>query len=76
MITRAIQDTLAEIGIDTSLFSGISARKGGLSTATDAGVPEPVLFLQSGHGQRIAARAYMQFQSVTHLYSTWQAFDL
>jgi hypothetical protein len=76
MISRAIQATLEEIGVDTSRFSGISARKGGLSTAIDAGVPEPVLFLQSGHGQRFAARAYMQFQSATHLYATWAAFEL
>jgi hypothetical protein len=76
LISEAIQHTLAEIGVDTHYFSGISARKGGLSTAVDAGVPEPILFLQSGHGQTCAARNYMQFQSVTHLFATWQAFQL
>ena len=38
---------LGHVGFDTSLFSGISARKGGLSTAImiEAGVPEHILWI-------------------------------
>ena len=38
---------LRRAGYDTALFSGISARRGGLSTAIEAGVPEHVLWMQS-----------------------------
>jgi hypothetical protein len=37
------------VGYNTALFSGISARRGGLSTAIEAGVPEAILRMQSGH---------------------------
>jgi hypothetical protein len=44
-----IVDGLRQVGFDTTLFSGISARRGGLSTAIEAGVPEHTLWMQSGH---------------------------
>jgi hypothetical protein len=40
---------LGHVGVDTALFSGISARRGGLSTVIEAGVPECILWMQSGH---------------------------
>ena len=43
---------LSHVGYDTSLFSGISARRGGISTAIEAGVPEAILWMQSGPGAR------------------------
>jgi hypothetical protein len=69
---------VATVGIDTNLFSGTSARKGGLSTAVEAGVPEWVLFFQSGHDhwQSKAARSYMALDSPTFLFHTWKAFEL
>ena len=67
---------LSHVGFDTSLFSGISARKGGLSTAIEAGVPEHILWMQSGHAQDVAARRYVQLRSPTRLYETWAAFRL
>ena len=69
---------LGHVGFDTSLFSGISARKGGLSTAImiEAGVPEHILWMQSGHAQDVAARRYVQLQSPARLYDTWPAFRL
>jgi hypothetical protein len=70
MIVRGLN----HVGYDTSLFSGISARKGGLSTAIEAGVPEHILWMQSGHAQDVAARRYVQLGSPTLLYSTWEAF--
>ena len=45
-------------------FSGISARKGGISVAIEAGVPEAILYLQSGHGLALPARAYMHLQTL------------
>ncbi len=63
-------------GADTSRFSGISARKGGLTTAVTAGVTEEILFLQSGHGQTRAARNYMHLQEPDRLFDTFLAFGL
>ena len=34
-LSRMIVDGLLQVGFDTSLFSGISARRGGLSTAIE-----------------------------------------
>ena len=75
-VTKAIRRCLTAVRADTTHFSGISARKGGLTTAIEAGVPEHILFMQSGHGQQKAARAYMHLQSPDHLFDTWQAFGL
>lgn len=67
---------LGHVGFDTSLFSGISARKGGLSTAIEAGVPEVILWMQSGHAQDVAARRYVQLQSPALMYATYESFNL
>ena len=67
---------LHRAGYDTALFSGISARRGGLSTAIEAGVPEHILWMQSGHAQDVAARRYVQLGSPALLYNTWAAFRL
>ena len=73
MIVRA----LGYIGCDTSAFSGVCARRGGLSTAVEAGVPEPILWLQSGHAQtRAAARVYIRLQNPSLSFATWRAFSL
>ena len=63
-------------GGDSARFSGISARKGGISTAIDAGVDETILYLQSGHGQPLPARAYMQLSSPARFLETFEAFGL
>ena len=73
---QAIVRALEYIGVCPEAFSGISARKGGLSTAIEAGVPEAVLFMQSGHGQSKAARAYVSLDSPALLFDTWAAFGL
>ena len=46
-------------GCDSARFSGISARKGGISVANEARVDKTILYLQSGHDQASPARAYM-----------------
>ena len=75
-ISDMIVDGLRQVGFDASLFSGISARRGGLSTAIEAGVPEHILWMQSSHAQDVAARRYVQLGSPALLYDTWAAFDL
>ena len=76
LIGDCIQGALRSIGVDASHFSGISARKGGLSTAIEAGVAATVLFMQSGHGQDEAAKRYVALGSPTLLFDTWRAFQL
>jgi hypothetical protein len=58
------------------VFSGISSRKGGLSTAIKAGVPEAILWMQSGHAADVAARRYVSLNSPALLYKTYEAFGL
>ena len=65
---------LGQVGFDTSLFSGISARNGGLSTAMEAGVSEHILWMQSGHAQDASARRYVQLRIPSRLYDTWASF--
>ena len=72
MIVRGLQ----HIGLDTTLFSAVCARRGGLSTAIEACVPEVILWMQSGYAQEVAARRYVQLRSPNLLYSTWEAFNL
>jgi hypothetical protein len=72
MIIRA----MSHVGFDTTGFSGISARRGGLSTAIEAGVSEAILWMQSGHAQDLAARRYVELNSPALLYKTYEAFGL
>jgi hypothetical protein len=52
MVRDAVRRMAAHCGGDPAHFScGISARKGGLTTAISARVPEEIVYLQSGHGQ-------------------------
>ena len=72
MIVRGLKS----VDMDTRLFSGKSARMGGLSTAIEASVPEWILWMQSGHAQDKAARAYVLLHSPVLLFRTWEAFEL
>lgn len=76
MFSSWIVSALGYLGLDTDSFTGVCARKGGLSTAIEAGVPEVVLWMQSGHAQSRAARRYITLHSPELLYKTWQAFGL
>jgi hypothetical protein len=77
LISEGLAKAVATVGVDAAHFSKISAREGGLSIAIEAaGVPDWVLFFQSGHGQSKAARAYMALDSPTFLFDTWNAFRL
>ena len=75
-VSASIVCGLSHVGFDTSLFSGISVQQGGLSTAIEAGVPEAILWMQSGHAADISARRYVSLRSPKLLYRTWEAFRL
>ena len=75
-VTTAVINSLRLIGVDPTYYSGISMRRGGISAAIAARVPEPILFLQSGHGSNCAARNYMVPRDPHVLYETYQAFGL
>ena len=75
-VSASIVRGLSHVGFDTSLFSWISARLGGLSTAIEAGVPEAILWMQSGHAADVSARRYVSLRSPKLLYRTWEAFRL
>ena len=55
---------LEATGVGTTSFSGASARKGGLATAIEAGVPEVSLWMQSGHSQ--SKSVYGQLARTSH----------
>ena len=59
-------------------FSGVCARRGGITTAIEAGVPEHVLWMQSGHAQDRAARQYVVLNATNQelLFRTFEAFGL
>lgn len=76
MATECLREALAVIGVDASQFSSVSARKGGISVASLAGVPEWAVCLQSGHAQNPANRAYINARASAYMYATWAAFDL
>ena len=67
---------LRMIDVDTSSFSGVSCRMGGLTIATEAGVPENILWMQSGHAQDRAACRYVRLTDPDRLYDIWRAFRL
>ena len=75
-ISDGVKSVCTHFGADPAYFSGISTRKGGITIAIEAGVPEEILFLQSGHGQTRASRRYMNFTDPARLFETVQAFDL
>ena len=63
-------------GADTRGFSGVCARRGCITTAIEAGVPEAVLWLQSGHGSDRSSRTYINLHDPALLFQTWAAFRL
>jgi hypothetical protein len=65
---------LRMIGVDTTAFSGVCCRMGGLTVATEAGVPENIRWMQSGQDR--AARRYVRLTNTDRLYDTWRTFRL
>jgi hypothetical protein len=75
-VSAMVTSALETLGLDTSAFSGVSCRMGGLTVAIEAGVPEHILWMQSGHAQDRAARRYVRLTNPDRLYDTWRAFRL
>ena len=75
-ISGMILKGLKVAGANTADFSGACARLGCLSTATEAGVREAILWLQSGHAQSRSSRSYMKLTRPDLLFATWAAFRL
>ena len=75
-VTSMVVAALRMIGVDTTAFTGVCCRMGGLTVATEAGVPENILWMQSGHAQDRAARRYVRLTNPDRLYDTWRAFRL
>jgi len=71
-----IRWAVSQAGGDSNLSSGISSREGGISTAIEARVDEAILYLQSGHGHALPARAYMHLTSPDRFLETFEAFGL
>jgi hypothetical protein len=77
-VTKAVINSLKLLDVDTKQSSGISMRRGGISAGLGlaARVPEPILFLQSGHGSNCATRNYMVPRDPGVLFETYDAFGL
>ena len=75
-VSAMVTSALRLIGVDTTSFSGVCCRMGGLTVATEAGVPENIMWMQSGHAQDRAARRYVRLTNPDRLYDTWRAFNL
>jgi len=74
LASEMLARTLLETGASTASFSGASGRMGGLTVATKAGVPEHILWMQSGHAQDRAACRYVRLTNPDSPYDTWRAF--
>ena len=72
-VSAAVKTSIALLGVDARHYSGISMRRGGITAAVQAGVPEPILYLQSGHGTAVAGRRYVDPVDPRILYTTGRA---
>lgn len=75
-VTNSVKPSLQLIGVDTTHFSGLSMRRGGISAALTAKVQAPVLYLQSGHGSKNAASNYVVPKDPSVWYENFAAFGL
>ena len=75
-MSSMVVSALKTIGVHNPAFTRMSCRMGGLTVATEAGVPESILWMQSGHAQDRAARRYVRLTDPDRLYDTWRAFKL
>ncbi len=77
-ISAMIISGLAHVGFNTAGFSGISARKGGLSSESPLRSKRASRKPSSGcrAGTRRTCASYVSLNSPTFLYRTYEAFDL
>jgi len=72
-VSGAVKTAIALLGVDARHYSGISMRRGGITAAVQAGVSEPILYLQSGHGTATAGWRYVEPVDPSILYATGRA---
>ncbi len=63
-------------GANSHDYSGVCARRGCISTATKAKVPEAVLWLHCGHTQTLPSRVHIKLAKPDLLFATWASFNL
>ncbi len=73
-VSTMVFAALCMTGVDPISFSGVCCRMGSLTVATEAGVPDNIPWMQSGHAQDHAARRYARFTNPGRLYDTWDTF--
>ena len=76
LMSSMVVSALKTLGIHNPSFTGMSCRMGGLTVVTEAGVPESILWMQSGQAQDRAARRYVRLTDPDRLYDSWRAFKL
>ncbi len=61
-----------------SPFLSVICSMGGLTVISEAGVPENIMWMQSGHAQdrALAARRYVSLTDPTRHHDTWLTFLL
>ena len=72
-VSSAVKTAVGLLGLDSRYYSGKSMRRGGITAAVQAGVPEPILYLQSGHGTAKSGRRYVDPVDPRILYATGTA---
>ena len=73
MVSAVMKKSLRLVCVDTTQFSCIAMRRGGISVALAAKAPAPVLYLQSGHGK---AQNYMVQLDPSNWYENFAALQL
>ncbi len=68
LMSSMVVCALKTIEVNNPAFTGMSCRMGGLTVATEAGVPESILWMQSSHAQDRAARRYVRLTDPDRLY--------
>ena len=79
MVSDDIKAAMTAVGacpLQPAAILGISARKGGILTAIEAGVAEDILYLQSGHGVSRVGLPYMHTRDPARLFEVFDAFGL
>jgi len=72
-MSGAVKAAVECIGFDPRHFCGKGMRRGGITAAVQAKIPEAILFRQSGHGTAIAGRRYVDPVDPRVLYATGKA---
>ena len=74
-IRDAVNNCLRQAGFPADEFSGISMRRGGLTTALAGGVPSDLYELQSGHSSA-AWKSYVRPGQTDQLLRFYHSFQL